>query len=225
MAVHEIIEQAEHEALQSIIDEQEGLLGMEESQRLGEASPEDMESWNKLVVGTVPVSRTPKRRNWRRLLIAIAVLMALLAVSACSIHIINFVKRYYEHFTELRVADNAEAVISSWRGACLPTSLPAGYFVSDALDLGDYRAIEYSNSEGGRFYFYQSGEDTTQRIDTENSKSWPSVVGILEGETVSKDNLSTLSWSDNWHCFSIEYDPAQLSEEDVSLIAKSVAPK
>lgn len=227
MAVHEIIEQAEHEALQRIIDEQEGLLGIEESRRLGEASPEDMEAWERLLKAIPVTSGPPKRRRWKRLLVAVAVLMALLVISSIAFHvrILNVVEGIQEKFTQIQVSKSAEEMIEGWAGAYILEPVPPGYFYSDAVDAGDYKAVEYANSEGGRFTFYQSADQTGLRIDTEGAVSTPVTIGAIPAKIIFKNELATLTWTDGQTYFSIEYCPQQVGDAQAIQFAQSVTPK
>lgn len=221
-SIQELLEQSEDQLFQQIVDEQEGLLGIEESKRLGSPSEEELAQWtarlNKLAAKAAP------HRRRKRLVVVVAIIAALLAVSvlAYQVDLLNFVETVQEQFTQLSPSDPPENTVSAWVGAYCPEYVPDGYMMSDAVDNGDTKAIEYTSTEGVRFMFYQSGGDTNIRIDTEAAELSDCRIGDVTGRLVRKDGLSTLFWSTTGASFSIEYDASRTSDQEIQQLAESV---
>lgn len=220
--IRDLLEQSEDQLFQRIIDGQEGLLGIEEARRYGGPSEEELARWTERL-DKLADKPFPSRR-WRRVAVAAAIIAAGLAVTvlAYQADLLNFVETVHEQFTQISPGNTPEEVVSGWVGAFRPEYVPEGYLMSDAVDNGDTRAIEYANSEGVRFTFYQSTADTNIRIDTEAADLSDCRVGDVFGRLARKDGLSTLFWSTTEASFSIEYDASRTSDREIRQLAESV---
>lgn len=215
-----MLEQSEDQLFQQIVDQQEGLLGIEESKRLGSPSEEELAQWiarlDKLVAKAAPYRRR------KRLVVVAAIIAALLVVSvlAYQVDILNFVETIQKQFTQLSPSDPPENTVSAWIGAYCPEYVPEGYMMSDAVDNGDIKAIEYTNSEGVRFTFYQSGGNTISRIDTEAAGRVNCLVGANEGYLVRKSGQTQLLWQTTNAAFCIVF--SDTPEEEILKTAESL---
>lgn len=221
-SIRELLEQSEDELFQQIIDEQEGQLGIEEARRLGGPSQDELARWKERL-GALEKRTNQRRRNWKRIAITAAIIAAVLTITVLAVRtdLLNFIETVQEQFTQFST-ETPEDTVSEWPDAYLPSYVPTGYIMSDAVDNGGIRAVEYANSRGVRFTFYHYGTDTNIRIDTENADKERIYIGTAKGYLVRKGSLSTLYWSTGAASFSIEYDPTEISNHDIQLIAESV---
>ena len=219
--IRDLLEQSEDQLFQRIVDEQEGLIGLEESRQSGGPSKEALARWtaelDKLEARPAP------RRRWKRVALAAAIVAAVLALSALAYQMdfLNFVETIQEQFTQLSPSEPPEKTASTWIGAYRLEYVPEGYLMSDAVDNGDTKAMEYANSEGIRFTFYQSGCDTVSRADTEAADAETRTIGGGTGYLVKKDGQSQLLWQTTDAAFCIVY--GETPEEEIMKIAESLS--
>ncbi|MCQ4864940.1 DUF4367 domain-containing protein [Pseudoflavonifractor phocaeensis] len=225
----DIVEQSQEEALQRIIDRQEGKLAREELKEPGPApTVEELAHWSsELDRLEQDASRKGlSRRKWgMRLIVVAALLGALLALSVGAIRagILNLFIDAQEQFTQITTSQSPERVVAGWRQFYLPSSLPDGYTMSSPINDEDMKSIEYSNSAGERILYYQYSPNSNIRLDTE--KADKQYYDSIIGETAylfEKGALSTLYWSTDGYILSIEFNPASVTSEDILDMAKSV---
>lgn len=212
---------------QRVIDRQQGLLGQEDRRHCPNKrpTPEQQVRWNQALEpsGTFHFGH---KRLARTVLIAVLTAAALIvtAVAARNLLLVWF-KSEHENFTQFSVGESPESTVASWDGAYLPQYVPEGYIMSDAVGNLDIREVEYANSEGGRFTFFQYHECANIRIDTETAVTATCQIGAEnEGIFVNKDGLTTLYWSTANTAFSILYSQSDLADEEVVKIAESITP-
>ena len=222
---YKTFEELEELLFQKMIDLEEGRLGIEEAQRFGEPAPDELARWDERLDKLVKHSVQHRRRNWKRIIIAAAIIAAVLTITVLAVHtnLLNFIETVQEQFTQFSPAETPESIVSEWLDPYLPAYVPAGYMMSDAVDNGGTKAVEYTNSEGIRFTFYQSGGDTNIRIDTETAETEDRCVGREAGYLVQKNGSSSLHWNTVGAAFSIEYDPIFIEDKEALRIAESIA--
>lgn len=228
------LEQGRDQTFANLIDMLEGHIGVEESKELGKLTDSQiLERWSRQLDSAVPVmpKRQPMPVRWKKVIWLVAILAMLLSFASVALHIqiLNVVEIICEDFTQFHLDNNFSADFDSlmerWPGAYVPSDLHNFTFRSAGENLvAGELVLVYSNSEGKNFTFYQSGEDTIYRIDTEAAVIEPSQVGTTDGLLIRKDNLATLTWSDGQHLFAIEYRPLEISDTIIHRIAESVAP-
>lgn len=119
-SIQELLEQSEDRLFQQIVDEQEGLLGIEESKALEGPGEEALVRWNARL--NKLAEKPASHRRWRRTAVVAAIIAALLAVSvlAYQVDILNFVETIQKQFTQLSPSDPPENTVSAWIGAYCP---------------------------------------------------------------------------------------------------------
>lgn len=192
---------------------------MEEAQRLGGPDPAELARWSE----RLEKQTVKRRRNWKQIAMVAAIIVGLLTVSVLAAHIdlLNFIETVQEQFTQFSPVETPEDAVSKWLDAYLPAYVPDGYMMSDAVDNGDTRAVEYTNSEGSRFTFYQSGGSTNIRIDTEAAETVKCCIGTEAGYLIRKNGSSSLHWNTASSSFAIEYNPAEIADKEALWIAES----
>lgn len=227
--IQELIDASEDALFQKIIDRQEGALGLEELNQCGAVPTQaELARWeqalNKLVDVKAPGTTPGKKRLGRTALLAIlAAALLLVAASALSRPILNWVESVHEQYTQLQAKNTAQDEIDSWSGYYLPTSLPAHFAVSDAHKADDVAMIEYANTEGFRITFYQYSPHSSFRIDTE--KADKVITDLIPDQNVylfSKKNLSAFSWNCGGHLLSIEFNTGSVEESELRALIGSI---
>lgn len=219
--IRELLEQSEDRLFQQIIDEQEGWTGIEEARHLGGPDADILARWR----DHMEKLSSQGRRNWKRIAIIAAIIAVALTITVLAVHIdlLHFIETVQEQFTQFSPSETPESTVAKWLDPYLPAYVPTGYIMSDAVDNGDTKAVEYTNSEGRRFTFYQSGTDTNIRVDTETAEIETCSVGSETGYFVRKNGLSNLHWNTAAASFSIEYNPVVITDQETLRIAESVA--
>lgn len=222
--LHRLVEDAEDELFQAIVDRMDRLEAPELEPGPG-PPPEALARW-RAALGRL--ERVPAVRNRRRLGLRIAVVIAILAgVFFLGAHALtfNWIELVREEYTQiqLRADTSPEEVVDGWTDAFRPSCLPEDYHMSDAIDGADFKAIEYTDTEGHRIMFYQYGPDSNVRIDTESAEVRRS--GTVNGHTaywVQKGAVATLYWNDGQRIFFIEYAPECLSDAEILNFAEHI---
>lgn len=227
--IRDLMEEAEDALFQKIIDRQEGALGLEELNQSGPVPTQaELAKWEQALdkLADEKASGKPpvKKRLGRTALLAIlAAMFLLVAASALSRPILNWVESVHEQYTQLQAKNTAQDEIDSWSGYYLPTSLPAHFAVSDAHKADDVAMIEYADTEGARITFYQYSPHSSFRIDTE--KADKIITDLIPDQSVylfSKKNLSTVSWNCGGHLLSIEFKTGSVDETELRALIGSI---
>lgn len=226
----DIVERSQEEALQRIIDRQEGKLAREELKGPGRVpTAEELAHWSSELDRLEEQEKSSglNRRKWLlRLAVLAALLAALLALSVGAIRagIFNLFVTAQEQFTQINTSQSPERVVAGWRQFYLPSCLPDGYIISSPIDDENIKSIEYSNSSGERILYYQYSPNSNVRLDTE--KADKQYNDSVNGETAylfEKGTLSTLYWStDKGYILSIEFNPSSVTAEEILDMAESV---
>ena len=226
--LRDLLEESQDDLFQRIIDRQEGRVGLAEAKKEPDPTQSELDRWNReldaLERGT-DKDKAHRMVAWRRLGIAavIAVLLMIVTVAALQIRILNVVETIQEKFTHLSPDKSAEDVLAGWENVWLPTSMPEDFMLTDVVENGDIRAVEYTDSEGTQLTFYQYNSDTMLHLDTENAVVSNCHVGEFQCRLVYKAGWSALYWNNSDLAFAIEYDPDKTPDPVIQQVAQSVA--
>lgn len=223
--MNELIERSEDELLQAIIDHQEGML--DQGGLLPDPSEANLAHWHYVLHrANAPEQRSPKptKRPRLRTVILVAILLALLMGSAAGLIISTWIERQHEAFLQLQAGVPPDDLVAGWVQVYVPEHIPEDYAISDAVWSDTLKFIEYSDTAGTRIAFYQYSTDANIRIDTEDADKellWPDGSGYL----FFKEQTASLSWNNGIYTFSLEYDPARVSQADIEKMAQSIVLK
>lgn len=220
--IDELIARSEDELLQAIIDHQEGML--DQGGLLSGPSEANLAHWHYVLRRTnAPEQQSPKptKRPRLRTVILVAILLAILIGSATGLVISNWIERQHEKFLQLQAEMPPADLVAGWVKVYVPEQIPEDYAISDAVCSDTLKFIEYANTAGDRIAFYQYSTDANIRIDTEDADKellWSDSSGYL----FFKEQTASLSWNNGIYTFSLEYDPAKVSQTDIEKMAQSI---
>lgn len=223
--MNELIERSEDELLQAIIDRQEGV--PDQAGLFPGPTETSLIRWHHaLDEAFAPEEQCPKPTKAPRLrtVILVAILLALLMGSATGLIISTWIERQHEAFLQLQAGVPPDDLVAGWVQVYVPEHIPEDYAISDAVWSDTLKFIEYSDTAGTRIAFYQYSTDANIRIDTEDADKellWPDGSGYL----FFKEQTASLSWNNGIYTFSLEYDPARVSQADIEKMAQSIVLK
>lgn len=224
--LHGLLEAAEDELFQKIVDRMEGIQGIEES-RLAKEKPsqEELLKWNTALDKLERQLARPKKckrnkRHWIAVLAAI--LAATLLVSVNAHQIMNWFVTVREKYTLIHQENSISSEISRWEGAFVPDEVPKDFTISDALCGDDVLIIEYADTAGHRIVFYQYSPGSNILIDTEKAdKVVDCKVADYTAYLCYKGELTTLYWNNDAQVFSFEFG-SHITEQEILDMAASL---
>lgn len=222
-----LLEAAEDELFQKIVDRMEGMQGMQgiEESRLAKEEPsqEELLKWNTALDKlerqlTQPKKCKSNKRRWIAVLAAI--LAATLLASANAYHIMNWFETVREKYTLIHQENSISSEISRWEGAFVPDEVPKDFTISDALCGDDMLIIEYADTAGHRIVFYQYSPGANILIDTEKAdKVIDYKVADYTAYLYYKGELITLYWNNGAQVFSFEFGSHTTEQEILDMAA------
>lgn len=222
--LHDLIDSTEDKLFQTIIDRQEGALGMAEQELCGE---KPLYNWPPSHQNSV-LSCAPScgfRRRWLSRAVVAAIIVFALAITAFAAAptVLNWLETAHGNFVHISADESATEKIAAWTQVYVPDYVPEDYLPSDASRTEGMTVIEYVNTKGDRLIFYQYSPSSNIRIDTEFSEE--TVLTWKNGETAylsSKGSTSIVYWSSSDWMFSIEYNPEDLTIDEIELMEESI---
>lgn len=147
-------------------------------------------------------------------------------VEAFRIKLLNFIVEVQTEYTRVEIGDSyvlpdaPHVNIQDWENVYLPTYIPKGFSVSKAEDMGEVKAIRYSNPVGDLVDFSQYNNiDTDLRIDTQSART---ETVMLQGEKallIDKDGLTTIIWHNHEFMFMMQ---ANIDKDELIKMAESI---
>lgn len=162
-------------------------------------------------------------------LLTAALSASVFTVEAVRIRVLNFILDTQEEYTQIRFGDNGggniigDNLYINWEDAYAPKDIPEGYSLSSLTNDKNVKAVGYSDANDNRIIFQQWTTQSVVNVDTEDADGIEKVtVQGFEGLLVTKDDLITVSWSNNTHIFLLDVYGSNLSDREVLKIAESV---
>lgn len=160
------------------------------------------------------------------IIMAIILFSTNLSVEAFRINIINFLVRIQGGYTSIRSGDDSEeyardnSLFINWKDSYVPTYTPYGFKVANITNNTDVKTIEYINEQGDKIWFNQMNLSSTLNLDSEDAKKIEEIyINGNKGLLIEKDNLNTLTWTNEQYLFLIL---SSIEDKELIKIAKSV---
>ena len=219
--IRELLEQSDDQVLQRIIDEQEGLIGIVESKRLGSPSDDVLAKWS-AKLDKLPGQRRGRRRLRRIVILAAIVTALLLAAVAGAYHteLLNWWERVLEEVNTFNVEEDPEALVKTWNGFYAPTDIPEDFEIARAVDGVASKIIEYHNAAGNRILYYQYTDDASFGLDMEDAT--PLHV-LSDASAYEKEGETTYYWFVEDRAYVIIFDSDAVTLDAVERMAESLS--
>lgn len=219
----DILDRSDDQAFQAIIDRQEAALGRAESGTPGPAlTAETLAKWEK-ELDKLPGQRRSRRRLRRTVLLAAIITALLLAAAAGAYHVelLNWWERVRQEVSILTVEEDPEAIVQTWTGCHVPTEIPEGFEIAQAVNGTTAKIIEYHDTAGNRIMYYEYTSDVTLGLDKEQASALiePNHEGAHAYE---KDGKTSYYWFSEERAYVLEFDTDAVTLDAVERMAESL---
>lgn len=147
-------------------------------------------------------------------------------VSAFRIEVLNFLLKFQEKYTLIRLDDNENNTDSDnsyiiWRNVYIPTYIPEGYYIYSFTNEANIKVIDFVDEHGNIITFCELSASIENTLDTENASLVKNInINGNAGLLVVKEDRVSIAWSDNVKIFTLH---TQLPIEETVKIAESVS--
>ncbi len=171
----------------------------------------------------------------RKLLIKVAVFFLIIilgisilavGVEAFRLKLFNFMIKVQEQYTSVKMEDynplpnDPLNSLQNYEDAYIPTYVPKGFSIINAIVQDEIKVIVYTNSIGEEIIFNQYDDiNTDLRIDTQIARTDRIFVNGVEGIFIEKDDMYTLVWHNNESIFTLT---AKVDKNELIKMAESV---